>query len=60
MDNEQREQLTPADYLAAGVDPPNWSEDPFPSLETWRHWRAAENQTLAHKLAMASRADHLD
>lgn len=52
--DEQREQLTPADYQAAGVNAPNWSSDPFPSLETWRLWRAAENRALEHKLATAS------
>jgi len=52
--DEQREQLTPADYQAAGVSAPNWSGDPFPSLETWRLWRAAENRALEHKLAVAS------
>ncbi len=54
--DEQRRQLTLADYQAAGVDAPNWSDNPMPSLETWRGWRAAENRALEHKLAMASKA----
>jgi hypothetical protein len=54
--DEQREQLTAADYQAAGVDAPKWSENPLPSLETWRLWRVAENRALEHKLAMASEA----
>lgn len=54
--DEQRQQLTPADYEAAGVDAPNWSREPLPSLETWRLWRAAENRALEHKLAMASKS----
>ncbi len=53
--DEQRQQLTPADYQAAGVDAPNWSEDPMPSLETWRLWRAAENRALEHKLSMVTK-----
>lgn len=53
--DEQRQQLTPADYQAAGVDAPDWSGDPFPSLETWRLWRTAENRALEYKLEMASK-----
>ena len=45
------ENLTPEDYRAAGVEAPNWREDPIPSLETWRRWRAAESAALAWKLA---------
>jgi hypothetical protein len=32
MNSEDRERaaLTPADYAAAGVDAPNWREDPIP------------------------------
>ena len=37
----ERDALTPADYIAAGVQAPDWANDPFPSMETWRVWRAA-------------------
>jgi hypothetical protein len=47
----ERAALTPADYAAAGVEAPNWVEDPIPSLETWRVWQTAQNQALAHKRA---------
>ena len=56
MSDEFRSSLTPADYVAAGVDPPDWANDPFPSLETWRVWQAAENKALAHKLTLESPA----
>jgi len=56
MSDDLRQHLTPADYLAAGVDPPTWRDDPIPSLETWRRWQAAENTALAHKLTTASKA----
>lgn len=52
-EDEERAALTPADYAAAGVEAPNWVEDPIPSLETWRLWQSAENQALAHKRATA-------
>lgn len=54
--DEQRLQLTPADYQAAGVEAPNWDNDPFPSLETWRLWRTAENRALEHKLDASKHA----
>lgn len=49
MYDDERNALTPADFAAAGVEAPNWKADPIPSLETWRRWRAAEDQALAHK-----------
>lgn len=51
MSDEPQGNLTLADYLAAGVEAPNWQDDPVPSLETWRRWRAAESAALAFKLA---------
>jgi hypothetical protein len=53
MNAEDRERaaLTAADYAAAGVEPPNWANDPIPSLETWRAWQTAQNTALAHKRA---------
>lgn len=55
MNAEDRERaaLTPADYVAAGVEAPNWRDDPIPSLETWRLWQTAQNTALAHKRATA-------
>lgn len=50
-EDEEREALTPAEYIEAGVEVPNWADDPIPSLETWRRWRDAQNQALAHKRA---------
>ena len=55
MSDDPRQHLTLADYSAAGVDPPNWQDDPVPSLQTWRRWQAAEHAALAHKLAKASK-----
>jgi hypothetical protein len=49
----EREALTPADYVAAGVEPPNWAGDPIPSIETWRLWQTAQNKALAHKRTLA-------
>ncbi len=48
MEEEQRQALTAADFAAAGVEGPNWTSDPILTLETWRRWRAAEHQALAH------------
>lgn len=45
--DQERATLTATDFAAAGVDAPNWTSDPVPSLETWRRWRAAEDQALA-------------
>ena len=56
ISDELRSRLTPADYLAAGVDPPDWANDPLPTMETWRLWQAAEHKALAHKLALAGAA----
>ena len=47
--DEGRSDLTAADFAAAGVEAPNWVEDPIPSLETWRIWRAAEDQAILHR-----------
>ncbi len=49
MHDDERNALTEADFVAAGVEAPNWKGDPIPSLETWRRWRAAEDQALAYK-----------
>jgi hypothetical protein len=49
----ERAALTPGDYAAAGVEAPNWAEDPIPTLETWRRWQTAQNEALAHKRAAA-------
>jgi hypothetical protein len=52
-EDKERAALTPADYAAAGVETPNWADDPIPSLETWRAWQTAQNAALAHKRAQA-------
>ena len=49
----ERAALTVADYVAAGVQAPNWENEPIPSLETWRRWQKAEDGALAHKRAQA-------
>ncbi len=54
MIEDERDALTPADYFAAGVEAPNWAAEPIPSLETWRAWRAIQDQALAHKRARTS------
>jgi hypothetical protein len=51
-EDQEREALTRDDYTAAGVEWPNWTEDPVPSLETWRRWRRAQDTALAHKRAI--------
>ncbi|MGD9815280.1 MAG: hypothetical protein AB7Q23_08750 [Hyphomonadaceae bacterium] len=56
-EERDRAELTPADYAAAGVVPPNWQNDPIPSLETWRLWQKAQDTALAHKRAQARAAD---
>jgi hypothetical protein len=50
-EDDERDALTPADYAAAAVEAPDWANDPIPSIETWRKWRAAEDAALAHKRA---------
>jgi len=50
-EDKERGALTPSDYVAAGVEAPNWVDDPIPSLETWRLWQHAQNAALAHKRA---------
>lgn len=47
----ERSALTPGDYSDAGVEPPNWRDDPVPTLETWRTWKAAQDKALAFKRA---------
>lgn len=54
-EDRERAALTPSDYANAGVEPPNWRENPIPSLETWRLWQKAQDAALAHKRA-ATRA----
>jgi hypothetical protein len=48
-EDRERAALTPQDYAAAGVEAPNWRDDPVPSIETWRSWEAAQNAALAFK-----------
>ena len=55
-DEKERAGLTGADYFAAGVELPNWADDPIPSLATWRLWQNAQNKALAYKRA-ASRSE---
>ena len=50
----ERAALTQEDYAAAGVERPNWDDEPIPSLETWRRWQSAQDKALAHK-RMAAR-----
>ena len=50
-EERQRAALTQADYSAAGVEWPNWADEPIPSLETWRRWQSAQNRALAFKRA---------
>lgn len=52
-DEKERAALTPADYLAAGVEVPNWLDEPVPSLETWRRWQDSQNRALAYRRANA-------
>jgi hypothetical protein len=54
-EDDERDALTPADFAAAGVAAPDWTNDPFPSIETWRVWRAAEDAAIAHKRAFAAK-----
>lgn len=51
MSEDLRRELTKADFLAAGVEPPQWDDDPIPTLETWKRWEAAEKTALAFKQA---------
>ena len=55
-EDDERDTLTPADFAAAGVQAPDWANDPVPSIETWRKWRAAEDAAIAHKRAQAAKA----
>lgn len=54
-EDDERDTLTAADFAAAGVSAPDWANDPVPSIETWREWRAAENAAIAHKRALAAK-----
>jgi hypothetical protein len=54
-EDDERDALTPADYAAAGVEPPDWANDPFPSIETWRVWQANQTKALVHKRALAAK-----
>ena len=58
-EEEEREALTPEDYIAAGAEVPNWADEPIPTLETWRRWQSAQNKALQHKRA-AARAEGTD
>lgn len=49
----ERTALSREDYAAAGVECPDWGNDPIPSLETWRRWQSAQDRALAHKRAAA-------
>ncbi len=49
MQDAERAGLTLQDFVAAGVEPPDWEGDPIPSLEVWRRWREAEDKAMAHK-----------
>lgn len=56
-EDEERDALTLADYAAAGVEPPDWANDPIPSMETWRTWQANQTKALAHKRALAGKKE---
>lgn len=53
QEERERAELTQSDYAAAGVDAPDWVEEPIPSLDTWRRWQAAQDKALAYKRAQA-------
>jgi hypothetical protein len=53
-EDDERDALTLADYAAAGVEAPDWANDPMPSMDTWRRWQAAQSAALAFKRARAS------
>ena len=54
-EDDERDALTPADYAAAGVEFPDWANDPVPSIETWRVWQANQTKALLHKRALAAK-----
>lgn len=54
-EDDERDALTLADYAAAGVDPPDWINDPTPDFETWRLWQANQTKALAFKRANAAK-----
>lgn len=55
-EDDERDALTAADYAAAGVEAPDWANDPFPDMDTWRKWQAAQSKALAFKRANAGKA----
>ncbi|MEQ1491839.1 MAG: hypothetical protein ABL932_14950, partial [Terricaulis sp.] len=54
-EDDERDALTPADYAAAGVAPPDWANDPVPAIETWRVWQSNQTKALEHKRALAAK-----
>ncbi|MEZ5956185.1 MAG: hypothetical protein R3C27_03090 [Hyphomonadaceae bacterium] len=54
-EDDERDTLSLADFAAAGVTAPDWANDPIPSIETWRTWRAAEDAAIAFKRAQAKK-----
>jgi hypothetical protein len=54
-EDDERAALTPADFAAAGVEAPDWANDPMPSMDTWRRWQANESKALAFKRAQAAK-----
>lgn len=54
-EDDERDALTPADYAAAGVEPPDWANNPMPSIDTWRVWQANQSKALAFKRALAAK-----
>ena len=54
-EDDERDTLTAADCAAAGVQAPDWANDPIPLIETWRQWRAAEDAAIAFKRAQAKK-----
>ncbi|MEZ5961597.1 MAG: hypothetical protein R3C30_14405 [Hyphomonadaceae bacterium] len=54
-EDDERDGLTAADFTAAGVEAPDWANDPIPSIETWRKWRAAEDAAIAFKRAQVNK-----
>lgn len=54
-EDDERDTLTAADFAAVGVAAPDWANDPIPSIQTWRQWRAAEDAAIAFKRAQAAK-----
>ncbi len=55
-EDDERDALTAADYASAGVEAPDWANDPFPDMETWRKWQANQSKALAFKRANAGKS----